>query len=252
MKKAIKVVLLIIVFIWLGFELVNYGEYLNEVKSTQGRYMPVRYAPLVLQVVYRVFPSLNTNTCKDCVYKPVIYLYPTQTENVKVELDYKGTLVADYPAYDYKEKGWNVTASPDGKIINKDGKEYSYLFWEGKPTQKINYDLSTGFIVKGEDTIDFLQSTLSKIGLTPKEYNEFIVYWYPKMKDNKYNLIHFAGSEYTNNAPLSITPKPDSMLRVFMVFKPLEKVVSIKEQEIKSFNRKGFTVVEWGGTELSK
>jgi hypothetical protein len=37
------------------------------------------------------------------------------------------------------------------------------------------------------------------------------------MQDNKYNLIHFSGKKYTDSAPLTITPKEDSMLRVFMV-----------------------------------
>lgn len=184
--------------------------------------------------------------------KPVIYLYPTIKEEVQVKLDFKGTIFADYPAYDPIQKGWTVTAFPDGKIINSDGKEYSYLFWEGEPAINPNYDLSTGFVIKGEDTIKFLQEKLSELGLTPKEYNEFIVYWYPKMKDNKYNLIHFAKEEYTNTAPLTIIPKPDSMLRVFMVFKPLNKPIDIKPQNIESFTRTGFTVVEWGGTELNK
>ena len=95
-----------------------------------------------------------------------------------------------------------------------------------------------------------MQNTLEKIGLTPKEYNEFIVFWYPKMKDNKYNLIKFAEEEYTKTAPLTINPRPDSMLRVFMVYKPLDNFINIKPQEIKPFIREGFTVVEWGGTEI--
>jgi hypothetical protein len=147
--------------------------------------------------------------------------------------------------------GWKVTAFPDGKIINHDDKqEYNYLFWEGKTASKVNWDLSSGFVVKGTDTREFLQETLSKIGLTPKEYNEFIVYWYPLMMDNEYNLIHFAGKQYTDTAPLNITPEPDSMLRVFMVYKPLSKFIEIEAQAIKPFERKGFTVVEWGGVEI--
>lgn len=182
-------------------------------------------------------------------YKPVIYLYPQEKQDVKVQLNYQGEIIADYPVYDKQIKGWSVTAYPDGKLINhKDNSEYSYLFWEGKPDKKIDWDLSNGFIVKGEDTKEFLQDKLSQIGLTPKEYNEFIVYWFPLMQNNKYNLIHFAGEQYTNTAPLTINPKPDSTLRVFMVYKPLEKPVEIKEQKLENFNRKGFTVVEWGGT----
>ncbi len=182
-------------------------------------------------------------------YKPIIYFYPPSKQKVKVELDYQGELIADYPKYDPKIKGWEVTAFPDGKIIDQaDNKEYSYLFWEGKPAIPMHYDFSTGFMVKGDMVREFLQNTLSKMGLTPKEYNEFIIYWYPLMKNNKYNLIHFAGQEYTRTAPLNITPKPDALLRVFMVFKAMNHPVEVEAQEFEPFVRKGFTVVEWGGS----
>ncbi len=101
-----------------------------------------------------------------------------------------------------------------------------------------------------EKTLKNFYKKLAEIGLRPKEYNEFIVYWYPLMKKNKYNLIHFADKEYTNIAPLTITPKPDSVLRVFMVYKKLEKPIPIKEQKFKPFIRKGFTVIEWGCSEV--
>jgi len=135
-------------------------------------------------------------------------------------------------------------------LMNKvDGKEYSYLFWEGGD-YGADYDLSRGFVVKGTDTKQFLQNILAKIGLTPKEYNEFIVYWYPRMKDNPYNIIHFAGAEYNSRAKLIIAPQPDSILRVFMVFKPSQTKIDIMPQTFAPFIRKGFTVVEWGGGEL--
>lgn len=184
------------------------------------------------------------------VKKPNIYLYPVKKQDVLVKLNFTGMISTSYPTYNSQIHGWQVTAFPDGKIINKaDHKEYSYLFWEGKNAD-LKYDLSKGFIVAGKDTLGFLQETLAKMGLTPKEYNEFIVYWLPKMHDNKYNLVTFAGKEYTDNAKLEITPQPDSILRVFMVFKPLAEKITIKAPEIKPFTRKGFTVVEWGGTEL--
>ena len=182
--------------------------------------------------------------------KPIIYLYPQQKADVYVELDYVGEIIADYPEYNKAINGWSLTAYPDGHLINKaDGKEYNYLFWEGSALP-IDWDMTKGFVVEGKNTREFLQNTLSKMGLTPKEYNEFIVYWYPRMKNNKYNLITFADKQYIKNAPLIITPKPDSMLRVFMVFKPLNEEIKIEPQEIKPFKRSGFTVVEWGGTEL--
>jgi|GEM_PF-1453301 hypothetical protein len=182
-------------------------------------------------------------------YKPVIYLYPEKIQPTKVSLDYDGRLTATYPPYD---NGWQVTAYPDGRLINStDQKEYSYLFWEGVPEGWADYDWNKGFVVKGEDTAEFLQEKLSEIGLTPKEYNEFIVYWMPRMQNNGYNLIHFASKEeYADHARLSIEPQPDSVLRVFMAYKPLDRWQKVQSQEIKSFERRGFTVVEWGGTEI--
>ena len=178
--------------------------------------------------------------------KPVIYLYPTQKTDISVKLAYDGALTCTYPDYG---TGWNVTAYPDGRLINRaDGKEYSYLYWEGLTNTQ--YDLSEGFVVAGKDTAAFLQNKLACIGLTPKEYNEFIVYWLPRMQDHPYNLITFQSKAYTDSAKLEISPKPDSMLRVFMVYKPLSKKIDLPEQKLQPFVRKGFTVVEWGGSQV--
>ena len=183
--------------------------------------------------------------------KPIIYLYPQITQKVKVQLKYKGGLCTTYPAYDATINGWSVMARPDGTLVNNaNGKEYSYLFWDGKGYD-FSIDTSEGFVVKGSETAQFLQATLKKLGLTPREYNEFIVYWLPKMQNNQYNFIHFAGKEYTDVARLTVIPQPDSMLRVFMMYKPLQKPISVKEQALPSFNRHGFAVIEWGGCEIS-
>lgn len=182
---------------------------------------------------------------EECAEKPVIYLYPEQKTAVSVSLDYAGTLTATYPAY---ENGWHITAEPDGTLYDETGNEYSYLFWEGE--SKPDYDFSKGFCVAGADTADFLHETLAEIGLTPKEYNEFIVYWLPKMQENPYNLISFQSERYTDTAKLDIDPEPDSVLRVFMAWKPLSKPQTIEPQTFTPFARDGFTVVEWGGCEV--
>lgn len=164
--------------------------------------------------------------------------------DVNIQLNLKGSLICTYPEYN---NGWNVTANPDGTLINKaDNKEYSYLFWEA--TSNVEYDMSKGFVVKGCDTAEFLQDKLSYLGLTPKEYNEFITYWLPQMQNNNYNLITFQNSAYTDNFKLNVTPKPDSVLRVFMAYKPLEEKIEIEEPALQQFNRTGFSLVEWGGT----
>ena len=178
--------------------------------------------------------------------KPVIYLYPEEETDVTVRLDYDGTLTCTYPAY---EDGWTVTAAPDGTLRDEAGQTYSYLYWEG--VTRTEYDFSRGFCVPGEETAPFLEDALARLGLTRREANEFIVYWLPRMEANPYNLIAFQAEDYTNHARLTVTPEPDSLLRVFMAWKPLEAPADLPAQELPAFKRTGFTVVEWGGAELS-
>jgi hypothetical protein len=194
----------------------------------------------------------NWNIIRWVAEKPVIYLYPETTQAVDVYLDYDGDLFATYPEYDEHLGGRSVTAQPDSTLINHaDEREYSYLFWEGKYDHAIDRDLTQWFVVPWSETKTFLQDILPQIGLTPVEYNEFIVYWFPLMQDNPYNLIHFAQEQYTDTARLSTVPAADSMLRVFMVWKALDAPFDIPPQTFPSFERRWFTVVEWGGTQLS-
>lgn len=180
-----------------------------------------------------------------CAEKPVIYLYPTEETEVTVKLNVNGDLTCTYPAYN---DGWTVTASPDGTLTDENGREYYCLYWEGETYAE--YDFSRGFCVKGEDTAAFLEDVLAKIGLTEREANEFIIYWLPQMEQKAYNLISFQTDAYTDSAELNITPAPDSLLRVFMAWKPLNEAVEVEPQKFAGFERSGFAVVEWGGARV--
>ena len=68
---------------------------------------------------------------------------------------------------------------------------------------------------------------------------------------NEYNYIRFATlEEINNNMPLELSVDPDTLIRVLMQYKPLDKYMKVKEQELVTPDRNGFTVVEWGGTEI--
>ena len=162
-----------------------------------------------------------------------------------MKLNYAGELTCTYPAYN---DGWKVCASPDGTLTDADGQTYNYLYWEG--VNSVAYDFSEGFCVAGSDTAAFLENTLNQLGLTRKEANEFIVYWLPLMKENPYNLIAFQSDSYTQSAQVSIEPAPDTLLRVFMAWKPLESAVDISAQNLTAPVRTGFTAVEWGGCQV--
>ena len=66
-----------------------------------------------------------------------------------------------------------------------------------------------------------------------------------------YNLIAFQTSSYTDHARLTADPAPDTVLRVFMAWKPLDRSVELPPQTLAAPVRTGFTLVEWGGAEIS-
>jgi len=206
----------------------------------------------VLNVILQVTLFFGLNTYLSKSRTPIIYLYPETRTEVGVKLELDGKLTVTYPDYDSTD-GWTVTADPDGTLTDKKGRKYSYLFWEGDIN--IKPDLSKGFCVKGEDTAEFLENALAELGLNEKEANDFIIYWLPQMMGNKYNVITFQTKEYEDVAHLYVTPRPDTVIRVNMLWYSSEKQVNIRPQELTSVNpsvRKGFTVVEWGGEEYKK
>lgn len=182
------------------------------------------------------------------IEKPVIYLYPAQKQKINVKLHYVGTLTHTYPKY--PEDGWTVTAEPNGTLWDENNQEYYALFWEGNPSKQIIPQ--DGFIVPGKETASFLEEKLAYLGLNRREANEFMMYWLPRMENNPYNFIHFSGKPYEEQAALEITPKPETIIRVMMLTQPLEEKIDYLLQDLTNLKRtrKGFTVVEWGGSEI--
>ena len=180
--------------------------------------------------------------------KPIIYLYPKEILDVEVKLGNPKYLSCTYPKY---EDGWKVIANPDGNLIDKNtGRNLYALYWEGENVPK-QINMQEGFCIKGEDTSKFLEEKLEILGLTEREAEEFIIYWLPKMEDNKYNYIRFETMEEQNDSmPLEVTPKPDSIIRIMMDWKALDEKIEIEEQKLVTPERKGFTVIEWGGSKL--
>ena len=193
------------------------------------------------------YTSVNNPNCRnDVVYKPVIYFYPMSDMNINVKVGNPDNLLVTYPRYN---NGWNVYAKRDGTIIDSNNREYYALYWEGK-----NYkfkDSNEGFVVKGEDTIEFLEEKLKLLGLNDRESNEFIMYWLPKLVVNKYNYIRFIPKEEIDEyMPLNIEPKADTVIRILMTYKPVDTIIDVNEQKIITPERVGFTVVEWGGSKI--
>ena len=180
--------------------------------------------------------------------KPIIYLYPTMQTKVSIKLLNADKVTCSYPKY--KDK-WNILAHPNGNLVDlSTGRNLYSLYYESESLENFGI-FKEGFLVKGEDSIKFLEEKLEILGLTERESEEFIIYWLPKLESNKYNYIRFATlEEINNNMPLDINPKPDTLIRVLMTFKGLDSKIDVKEQNLVSPVRTGFTVVEWGGLEI--
>ncbi|MCC7289369.1 hypothetical protein IT414_03200 [bacterium] len=176
--------------------------------------------------------------------KPVVYLYPTQTTSVSVAVGADVTVSEPlYPA-----GGWrNVIAQPNGRL-NYMGKNYDSLFWEGKgngayPT------ITSGTIVRQDQLLGTIRRQLAEQGLNAKETADFMDFWTPNLpKDPYVRLTWFGNRELGELAPLYVSPRPNTSIRVFLDAEGLLAPISMPQQQLSPAPaRTGLTLVEWGG-----
>jgi hypothetical protein len=180
--------------------------------------------------------------------KPIIYLYPEETIEVSVRTSYPELFTAEYPPYG---EGWQVVAEPGGNLVEVgSGRELYALYYESDRVMPAGRT-SEGFVVAGDEVLDFLETMLPQLGLSPREAEEFIVYWLPILQDNPYTYLRFETlQEQAINQELIITPTPDTLIRVMMDWQSLDQPIEVTPQVFSPPVREGFTVVEWGGTEI--
>lgn len=177
--------------------------------------------------------------------KPVIYLYPETTTDVSVKIEPQGGMRVSEPSYD---GGWNVRATPEGALTDlRDGSSWPYLYWEGRgglyetPRQ--------GWVVKRENVPAFVRGTLAAYGLNEKEIADFAEFWLPRMTAKPWYFVTFLGTRDMDRlAPLDISPKPDTVFRILMDYRPLDAPIAAEAPSApRPVRREGFTVIEWGG-----
>ena len=186
--------------------------------------------------------------------KPAIYLYPEKKQKTVVTHEFKGKLITTYPVY---KDNWTVIAEKDGTLLNlADNRKYKYLFWDGAYAfPEEHYKFQSGFYVAKDEYIAFLEHKLAYIGLNENEINDFIVYWLPEMNKFGHCFVHFRiNDDIDGSSILKTKPIADTVIRVFMEFSGLNGFNSaslLPEQVLPQFTRKGFTLVEWGGSEIN-
>lgn len=172
--------------------------------------------------------------------KPNIYLYPESTTQLKVNLFPKkgNEITLSIPSY---QKGWNVFVELSGKIDNK----YEYLFYEGKLT---DYPKSKiGWSVASSELWNFFPIVMNQYGFNEKEIKDFVDYWQEHLPKSEYcDIIPVTNQEVEKEFALIIEPKPDKVLRVWFYIIPTNHKKDLTSPLIPKFERKGFTVTEWG------
>lgn len=184
-------------------------------------------------------------------YKPVIYTYSDKNAEISLTLNPIGEFTFTYPEYNEK---WSGTAHADGSFTTND-KTYPYLFWEGESNHLARLqDFSEGFLVKKDEVIAFLEEQLTQIGFNDRERTDFITFWGPRMTQSEQGFVRFLVNEdYAEQvAALNISPKPDHIYRLYLLWTPLDETPSItpKPQKLPALQRGGLTIVEWGGSEV--
>jgi len=188
---------------------------------------------------YNKYCKSDTTPHHTVVKKPAVYLYPEKDMNVSVKVIVNGQLTLTEPLYG---NGWNVNVNRDGII---DGK-YDYLFYEAD-LKKIELP-DEGWVVAFDELDKWFDENLSAMGLNEKEIRQFKEYWLGDLERAKYYEIKILGNEFLeNNMRLDISPAPQTILRLNLHFQPMSVKTELKAPEIKKFERKGFTVIEWGG-----
>lgn len=185
----------------------------------------------------------DDDDCDSCnvVYKPNIYIYPTEKTQLEVNINFPmgGNIITSIPEYG---QGWNITVDTNGIIDNS----YSYLFYES--IQPDIWQVNYGWILKSDELESFFRQNMSEYGFEGREIDDFIEYWIPRLDIYSFYSIYPQTERTINNViKLEFSKQPDSMLRLFYVIKGHnQKPDNIIEPTIESFERNGFAVTEWG------
>lgn len=200
---------------------------------------------------------VETTSSGTVALKPIIYAYNSPDE-FSLSLKPNGYFTFTYPE---SEQGiWKMKTNSDGTLINAvDQKSYPYIFWEGEidaSVFEVEDKIFEGYLIKTDTCVSFLENTLLAYGLNEKESADFITFWGPKMIEKPYALVSFLtnGGYEEKVAQLAISPQPETLIRLYMYFVPMETDqtdLQLISPAIEPAVRQGFTVVEWGGSVLN-
>lgn len=175
------------------------------------------------------------------IRKPNIYLYPETPMQVDVSLQPQGHITVSIPDY---QNGWSVWAEPHGRLDDA----YNFLFYEAEvPLVKP----SVGWCVSVENLEFFFNKKLRAYGFNDNEVFDFLEYWLPMLTDAPfYEIRPMVNEELDWVCPITITPQPDNLLRLWLLFTPVDQQTELLQPTRPFFDNSGFYATEWGGAIL--
>ncbi|CUA71001.1 hypothetical protein RSOLAG22IIIB_09288 [Rhizoctonia solani] len=194
---------------------------------------------------------------------------------------------------------WVVDAHPDGILWDHATKrEITYLFWEAHPNRKTlrsppltrssspvegpspshTFDPASPVVLPGHSAVlsfnkvtGYIDDVLLALGLHAEARTSFITYWLPDLSKHAFIALRFLPQhEYEKAAPLNISPAPQVVSRVFMLFRGVEEsriglwndAVDMAQKDVSMWrdivgvdvdrvhDKSLFRVLEWGGMEV--
>ncbi|KAI1797045.1 hypothetical protein LXA43DRAFT_500331 [Ganoderma leucocontextum] len=175
-----------------------------------------------------------------------------------------------------QQVSWSVSAKLDGTLVERGtGLELSYLFWEAitnhavppsppsSPPPSLDQndlragehfdpaypsltpDSPTAVILPFGELPPYLDPALEALSLHTAARNDFITYWLPALSKKPYVALRFLPQRaYERAAALDVTPSPDIVTRVFMLFRG----VAAEEANLWAAASERVGKVDWVGT----
>ena len=192
--------------------------------------------------VYEIVRGATASANHVNAYKPNIYLYPETETEMTVSFGHPTALTVTDPIY--PRTGWRVTAAPDGTLRAAEG-EYGFLFYEAVTSDRY-YQREEGYVVPAQAREETFTAILEGYGLNRQEIDDFNAYWCDKLEPGWDYAMYPQLTEIVDEAmPMTVTPAPDSILRLWFAF--VKDEVPAAEAAPQPFQRAGTVVVEWGG-----
>jgi hypothetical protein len=171
--------------------------------------------------------------------KPNIYLYSDLDLTAQVGLEPEQAITVSEPVY---QPGMGWTAEVRNGSLNGAG---DFLFYEALVPDGV-WQKNEGYVIRAESREQDMTSMLGRYAFNGKETSDFIEYWTSHLVgDIDYVFYPQETGAVDRIMPLSISPEPDEVSRIWFYAEPL---VSPPEPVTKpeKIVRDGFYVVEWG------